>query len=94
MSARVLFELGNHSCMDKQTAGYKFLHDWLVMLASDLPYSTKHLRAKTFVDFAVFALLNHECFSVNVFPQILKCFGTCGRCFDANAKVFLRILTW
>ena len=30
--------------------------------------------------------MNCECFP--------KCFGTCEHCFDANLKVFLRILTW
>ena len=40
--------------------------------------------------FAVFA------WTVNIFLQISKCFGTCnyGHCFDANVNIFLQILTW
>ena len=53
-----------------------------VMLLGMLPYSTKHLMAKSFADFTVFA------WTVNIFPQILKCFGTCGHCFDANMTLF------
>ena len=34
------------------------------------------------------------CLNCKCFPQISKCFGSCGLCFDANAKVFPQVLTW
>ena len=34
------------------------------------------------------------CLNRKFFPWISKCFGTCVHCFDVNAKVFPRILTW